>query len=340
MKRYLFYASGLICILLCHALAYAEVSSEIIYHGKLKEFGNLVNGTRNVQFKIFNQASGGAQVGPSHSANVPVANGIFSYPINMNGIDLTSSDLWIETIVENKILFPREKLTSVAFALHARNAQGIQQAAGENIDFVVGKEKKASIGLDGTMSSLAGGTTYYMVPRGAIIMWSGMISAIPYGWQLCDGANGTPDLTDRFVMSVQNKKEDPGAMGGSNSLLVQTENLPSHAHLGATADETLSHSHVVTIGSAGTHVHDIQGGYKYIVDAGSPGEIVDGNNIHLENSRQPKWQATPAGPHTHGVSVSEDSSHHSHDFVTSSVGNNAPIDNRPAFYKLAFIMKL
>lgn len=31
---------------------------------------------------------------------------------------------------------------------------------------------------------------------GAIIGYSGLVSAIPEGWVLCDGTNGTPDITD------------------------------------------------------------------------------------------------------------------------------------------------
>merc|ERR1711997_338506 len=40
----------------------------------------------------------------------------------------------------------------------------------------------------------------YLVPSGGIIMWSGSASAIPTGWSLCDGTNGTPDLRNRFVV--------------------------------------------------------------------------------------------------------------------------------------------
>lgn len=33
------------------------------------------------------------------------------------------------------------------------------------------------------------------VPIGLIALYSGLVSAIPDGWALCDGTNGTPDLT-------------------------------------------------------------------------------------------------------------------------------------------------
>ena len=40
----------------------------------------------------------------------------------------------------------------------------------------------------------------YLVPGGFIGMWSGSAETIPTGWALCDGTNGTPDLTERFIL--------------------------------------------------------------------------------------------------------------------------------------------
>ena len=39
----------------------------------------------------------------------------------------------------------------------------------------------------------------YMFPVGTIIPYAGDLSKIPYGWHLCDGTNGTPDLSGRFL---------------------------------------------------------------------------------------------------------------------------------------------
>ncbi len=54
----------------------------------------------------------------------------------------------------------------------------------------------------------------YMI--GAIIIWSGLVSAIPTNWQLCDGTNGTPDLRARFIRGAW---DDPsvGSTGGKNT---------------------------------------------------------------------------------------------------------------------------
>lgn len=38
-----------------------------------------------------------------------------------------------------------------------------------------------------------------MFPIGTIIPYAGDLSKIPYGWHVCDGTNGTPDLSDRFL---------------------------------------------------------------------------------------------------------------------------------------------
>lgn len=38
-----------------------------------------------------------------------------------------------------------------------------------------------------------------MFPVGTIIPYAGNLSKIPYGWHVCDGTNGTPDLSGRFL---------------------------------------------------------------------------------------------------------------------------------------------
>ena len=39
-----------------------------------------------------------------------------------------------------------------------------------------------------------------MLPTGIICLWYGSIGSIPAGWILCNGANGSPDLRNKFVV--------------------------------------------------------------------------------------------------------------------------------------------
>lgn len=37
---------------------------------------------------------------------------------------------------------------------------------------------------------------------GVIVIWRGAIVDIPFGWALCDGNNGTPNLQNQFVVGA------------------------------------------------------------------------------------------------------------------------------------------
>ena len=64
------------------------------------------------------------------------------------------------------------------------------------------------------------------VPLGGIIMWSGATTAIPAGWKLCDGNNGTPNLKDRFIVGAGGAYA-MGATGGSTTTTLTSANLPT-----------------------------------------------------------------------------------------------------------------
>jgi hypothetical protein len=69
------------------------------------------------------------------------------------------------------------------------------------------------------------------MPSGGIIMWSGSVATIPAGWLLCNGANGTPDLRNRFVLGAGSSYV-PGATGGSSTHELTINELPYHNHGG------------------------------------------------------------------------------------------------------------
>lgn len=67
------------------------------------------------------------------------------------------------------------------------------------------------------------------MPSGAIVMWSGSVNAIPAGWMLCNGSNGTPDLRNRFIVGAGNSY-GVGDTGGSETVTLDKTQLPDHTH--------------------------------------------------------------------------------------------------------------
>jgi len=79
------------------------------------------------------------------------------------------------------------------------------------------------------------------IPAGLIAMWSGSIGSIPSGWYLCDGSNGTPNLTDRFIIGAGSTYAVNGT-GGVSSVTLTTNNLPAHTHTATVTDPGHTHS--------------------------------------------------------------------------------------------------
>lgn len=68
-----------------------------------------------------------------------------------------------------------------------------------------------------------------IVPTGGIIIWSGASDAVPEGWALCDGSQGTPDLRGRFVLGSSDNYT-PGSTGGEETHTLTVNEIPSHKH--------------------------------------------------------------------------------------------------------------
>jgi len=88
-----------------------------------------------------------------------------------------------------------------------------------------------------------------LFPRGIVLMWSGAIADIPYGWALCNGANGTPNMVDRFVVGAGGTYV-VAASGGGSAVTVSTATAGSHNHGGTVSGTSL------TLNQMPPHTHD------------------------------------------------------------------------------------
>ena len=154
-------------------------------------------------------------------------------------------------------------------------------------------------------------------PSGGIIMWSGLIAAIPAGWYLCNGSNGTPDLRDRFVVGAGSTYAVAATGGSANAIVVSHD----HTYSGNTNNN-------------GNHRHGLNG---------NTGGTV--RQLGAQSARIAGFSDNPAGQsfvtQYSGTDIMEENGEHNHSFsgTTSSNGASGTNANLPPYYALAYIMK-
>jgi len=183
----------------------------------------------------------------------------------------------------------------------------------------------AALDANGNLKD-SGETPSSIFPPGGIIMWSGLISAIPTGWALCDGNNATPDLRDRFIVGA-GSTYSINDTGGANSVTLTENEMPSHSH---SMNSAGGHNHSGSTSTDGNHSH----GLPCDNDSGASG----GPFFKSDNQRRQRTNFTDsAGSHNHSFTTNT-AGDHSHSI--NNTGGDGSHENRPPYFALAFIMKL
>lgn len=149
------------------------------------------------------------------------------------------------------------------------------------------------------------------IPGGLIAMWAGSAETIPAGWAICDGTQGTPNLTDRFII------------GAGTALAV-----------GATGG-TATHSHPITVAAAGAHTHQC----AFDTQTATANPTFTAAMIGVENEQRQEQVVKSATltetGHGHGILGATDS-----DGAHLHLASSESVSVVPPYYALAFIMRL
>ena len=149
------------------------------------------------------------------------------------------------------------------------------------------------------------------LPTGMILLWSGSIGAIPAGYYLCDGTNGTPDLRDRFIIGAGNSYAVNATGGSADSIVV------SHTHTATSSSSVTDPGHQHTL----TNYGSAQAGS----DVGGAPVMA---NTGFSTSRNPN----PTNSATTGVTVATST-------TVASSGTSGTGQNLPPYFALCYIMK-
>ena len=145
-----------------------------------------------------------------------------------------------------------------------------------------------------------------LVHVGFIQDYHGDVNAIPAGWHLCNGENGTPDLRGMFIVGYNPDNPDYntiGKTGGAKEVTLTVNQLPKHTPTGSVTISDHTHSYQLAVKGRGYQTRS------------------DDNPLGITQNAE----TSSAGGGTFNVSMNE-------------IGDSKAHENRPPFFVLAKIM--
>lgn len=223
-------------------------------------------------------------------------------------------------------------------------------------DITQEKELKVS-GSDCQVTSDAETT----IPRGTIIMYSGLENSIPTGWALCDGGtyeyNGksvtTPNLVNRFIKAAASfediKAVDNPDVTSDNKLTLLESHLPKHSHPHQEHDHTIT-GLTGTIANSGNlsvqlsnsnYAHSVNKSNTDVVSSISTEGVSYGTASVIQSvSNSTQGGTATGGDHTHTITISGGTISKQTSTEATKSWTNQAINIEPNYYYLLFIMKL
>ena len=291
------------------------IETSIAYQGVLRDAQGqkLTTKSHMITFRLYTQATGGTAIwGRTVAVNLD-DDGLFNVELKDDGTPVENAGyehlsealasarggtlyVGLEVADSSGEIQPRQKILMTPYASWAADvttATGNFSVGGKatlsSADVTGGLSVSGKTTLGGDVIfnnnvTVSGNVTvkdtgsfngYGTIPVGGIIMWSGKRGAIPDGWVLCDGNNGTPDLRGRFIYGKSSAAESDWA-GGRETVTLTVGNLPAHNHLYA-GDDQVSYIHDSSY-NAGINVNSRPGGYDASSSDNGAGTIYKTSN--------------------------------------------------------------
>jgi hypothetical protein len=111
------------------------VASKISYQGRLTDAGgNPLDGSYNLVFQLWDDATAGSQVGSDIVRNsVPVSNGLFTVELDVPQDAFNGQGLWLQVSVSGQTLSPRQELLPVPYALSLKPGAHVEGDSSDTI---------------------------------------------------------------------------------------------------------------------------------------------------------------------------------------------------------------
>ena len=303
------------------------------YQGALNELsGDPLSGEKTIEFRLYEQASGGEPVWGRSRKVFLDENGQFNVELSDNvgeeihevrstGLaDILASDsattLYIGLTVSGTDgeVAPRQRLLSVPyadFASDSANASAGFEVAGRlssggltvagNAQFGSNATFKGATSVDGNLlvagkiTGPGGRDAYGTLPTGSIVIWSGAANKVPDGWALCDGTTNNGVVTPNLAGRFVVGWSDTDS---DYSTVGNTGGEKKHQ---LKVDELPSHSHSYSFKGA-----DLTLSWK------------DNNNFYNQSEH-------------YGNNNTK---------YTDNAGGDQPHENRPPYYALCYIIRV
>ena len=293
------------------------------YQGVLRGGSGELLGTvpKTVEFRLYNQAVNGSVLWGRSYAVLLDTNGLFNVELSDEAGSVLVANAKLQTVIAgNSALYlglkvsganeiaPRQQLLAVPFAMMAGDVK--QTSGGLTVNGTLTVTNTVKVNAPAAFDG------YGTIPIGGIIMWSGNTNTIPSNWSLCNGANGTPDLRDRFVVGAGSNYVVQ-AKGGTTNVTLTASQIPAHKHVYEDGyfNESLISSGIYTNAQNSA----LNGGVTDATTVGAANSGLYGSNAHDSNNNYIYWR---------GMYTSNDG------------GSGASHENRPPYFALYYIMRM